>query len=491
MKTSKLQKGQALILIALAFIGLASFIGLAVDGGILFIQIGHLRRAVDSAALGAANQFREGNTIADITTAAEQMLALNNLTPITVGVFICDINNPTAAHHDPSLCPPAGEPPRKFVRVEATMEVNFFFMPIVDFDSINIYSEAVSETASVDLVLSIDRSPSMTYDAACDDGDDDDLDLFTTDPDDCGAAQVGAEPDDFYRDPDHCNDLDPVTPGIQGGCHPFEEVRTAALDLAGRMYFPYDRMAIITFDVTSGKILELNAGDDLGTVEAAINGLTVYKSPGCPGWPDPSGCTSTNIADGLREAGNQFPAHLRTEAVWIVILLTDGGANAATDPSSGDPICPGSNNVPTWVEPFCRDEDFEIGDGAYGFDAEDAAVYEGYGVGCPADGHPNCPISGGKGAIIFTIGLGDTVTANSACDSYYGGSCEPDQGEALLRFIAGIGDDGDPLTPAADDPCDGASVGQSCGNYYYSPTGSGLLEVFQSIAQRIFTRITH
>ena len=177
--------------------------------------------------------------------------------------------------------------------------------------------------------------------------------------------------------------------------------------------------------------------------------------------------------------------------MWIVILLTDGGANAATDPATGDPICPGALNNPTWVEPFCRDEDFEVGDGAAGFDAEDAAVYEGYGVGCPADGHPNCPLSGGKGAIIFTIGLGDTVTANAACDPYYGGSCEPDQGEALLRFVAGIGDDGDPLTAPADEPCNGIPTGQSCGNYYFSPTGSGLLEVFQSIAQRIFTRITH
>jgi hypothetical protein len=68
-----------------------------------------------------------------------------------------------------------------------------------------------------------------------------------------------------------------------------------------------------------------------------------------------------------------------------------------------------------------------------------------------------------------------------------GGQCEPDTGEQLLRYIADVGDDGDPTTA----PCAPAGLGADCGNYYYSPTGSGLLEVFEAIASRIFTRITH
>ena len=54
-------------------------------------------------------------------------------------------------------------------------------------------------------------------------------------------------PDDYYSNPDICNDLDPAAAGIQGGCQPFEDVRDAALSLLSRMYFPYDRMAIISF----------------------------------------------------------------------------------------------------------------------------------------------------------------------------------------------------------------------------------------------------
>ncbi len=62
-----------------------------------------------------------------------------------------------------------------------------------------------------------------------------------------------------------------------------------------------------------------------------------------------------------------------------------------------------------------------------------------------------------------------------------------DQAEKLLRYIAAIGDDGDPST----DPCASTSPGNSCGNYYYSPTGTGLIQVFEAIASRIFTRIIH
>jgi hypothetical protein len=90
--------------------------------------------------------------------------------------------------------------------------------------------------------------------------------------------------------------------------------------------------------------------------------------------------------------------------------------------------------------------------------------------------------------VIFTIGLGDRVINNTTCDAgVWGASCEPNFGEKLLRYIAAVGDDGNPLT----DPCSATGVGADCGNYYYSPTGSGLLEVFEAIASRIFTRITH
>ena len=518
---SKLQRGQAMLLIALAFIGLAAFIGLTVDAGILFIQIGHLRRAVDSASLAAANQFREGRTLAEIEAAADEFINLNSLNPANAVIFICDIADKTATntnpYHDVDLCPPDingdlvhdDSPPRKFVRVEATMPVEFAFLPIVGWGSIDIRAEAISETASVDLVLVIDTSQSMAWDAVCGDGIDDDkywellINGVEDGVDDCTVGGTvglaGAVEDDYGSDPAICNDVDAAA-GIQGQCMPFEDVRDAALSLVNRMYFPYDRMAVVSFDVNAVHQLQLidPNSDKPSHIVSAIGNLLVYKLPSCLGWDatkDPTGCTNTNVADGLKVGGNEFGLSLRQEAVPILILLSDGAANAATD-DDGNFICPNTTGVsekPTWVEPFCRDGDFEIGPGTYGApDVEDMAVNRAYFVGCP-DANAFDPLltsctAPGQGAVVFTIGLGEELINNTNCHAAtYPGGCEPNQGEELLRFIAAIGDDGDPST----DPCSGEPTGQSCGNYYYSPTGSGLTAVFEAIASRIFTRIVH
>ena len=92
-------------------------------------------------------------------------------------------------------------------------------------------------------------------------------------------------------------------------------------------------------------------------------------------------------------------------------------------------------------------------------------------VGCPDALSPQpagCP-SPGQGAVIFTIGLGDLVVDNPGCNpTAYPGGCEVDQGEKLLRHVAGVGDDGDPDTPPAFEPCFGVTTGENCGNYYFA-----------------------
>ena len=477
------QTGQALILLALAFIGLAAFAGLTIDAGILFSQIGHLRRAVDAASLAAAGQFREGRSAAELSAMALQVIELNGLDPSSAIAMVCDRELPGSDYDDPRLCPGGENPPpatttesyRKFVRVQAQLPVNFAFLPIIGWSSVTIQANAISEAASVDIVLAIDTSESMAFDG-------------------------GSE---FLRDPDNCNPLD--------DCHPFEEVRENAKLLVERTYFPYDRVGLVTFDREATLELALEDGTTEADVLDALDAMQVYSQPPCLGWDlsgDPRGCTSTNIADGLRFAGTEFckdkngnsncdSDEMREEAVWIVVLLTDGAANAALNAAAPpvDPgrwLCPGSLSAPTWVQPFCRDEKFEIGPGEYGFDAEDAAETMGYFAGCPdpdLEQKGGCvAVGGGQGAVVFTIGLGDLVTHNATCDPVaYPGGCEEDSAEKLLRYIAAVGDDGDPTT----DDCDGVGTEISCGNYYFAEEGFELEEVFEAIASRIFTRITH
>jgi len=475
------QTGQALILLALAFIGLAAFAGLAIDAGILFSHIGHLRRAVDAASLAAAGQFREGRTAEELSNMALQVIELNGLNASSAIAKVCDRTTPGSPYDDETLCPGGTNPPpsplpesyRKFVRVQAELPVNFAFLPIIGWSNVTIQANAISEAASVDIILAIDTSESMAYDGA----------------------------DEFMRDPDNCNPIDE--------CQPFHEVRENAKLLVERTYFPYDRVGLVTFDREATLGLSLENGTNEADVISALDAMQVYKFPGCPGFPpDPRGCTSTNIADGLRLAGTEFckdingnsvcdANEMREEAVWIVVLLTDGAANAAIDDAAPfvDPdrwLCPLSGaEGQTWVQPFCRDDEFEVGEGKYGFDTEDAAEVMAQFVGCPNPDLPQpagCPAAGGQGAVIFTIGLGDLVTENTTCDgAAYPGGCQPDAAERLLRFIAAIGDDGNPAT----DDCDGVGVGISCGNYYFAQEGFDLEAVFEAIASRIFTRITH
>jgi hypothetical protein len=465
------ERGQALILIAAAFVGLAAFIGLAVDGGILFTDIGHLRRAVDAAALAAANQYRRNVPPSDLEHAAQELLQLNNLSSATAQVKVCDWNGAYPSYMDVSLCPAGFPTPteryKKKVRVQGFMPVKFAFLPIIGIREITIHADAVAEAAALDLVLVIDESESMAYDGS------------DTDPVTCRNGVPNNDP--------------------SYGCLPFKYVASAAQSFVAQMYFPFDRVSVIGFSsvpTTSSDPDFTHLTGNGTTVTNAIIAMNPKPLPACPGYAasgDVSGCMSTAIADGLRSARNELASNGDQESVWVVVLLTDGAANQAQDYSAPGPgiswFCPGTDGNPTWVPPYCRDGDFsQDNPGAYGYDAEDAARDEADLIGCRANGDPDqssyCSSNGidGVGALMFTIGLGDKVI-NDPDDA--------NAGERLLRQIAAIGDDGDPTTnPCSSAPTSTLGSPQSCGDYYFTPTGTGLGPVFDDIAKRIFTRLT-
>ena len=111
-------------------------------------------------------------------------------------------------------------------------------------------SAVTSETAPLDVVLVIDASDSMTYDAPAD----------------------LADPNHYLRDPSQCNPLH--------DCHPFEEAKDAAKTFVNQLYFPYDRVAVVTFD--SGARVDLGFSDNRVNVLSAINDLGVVRPDICP-----------------------------------------------------------------------------------------------------------------------------------------------------------------------------------------------------------------
>ena len=520
-KRKYLQSGQAMVLIALAFVGLAAFIGLATDTGILFSSVGALRRAVDAAALSASNQFREGQTQSNMEASARQLIKLNlpnydpsfDLpgSPCNPDVTDCIAVRVQTCENDVTLCPP-GSQPKKLVRVEADMRVNLAFLPIIGYDFTVIRANAISEAGSVDLVLVIDTSPSMSYDL-CSDGLNNDEGIGGELPDeidDCDAFGTGRGSNDLSEsDVATCN----AAPDPQNQCRPFVKVKDDAKELVRSMYFPYDRVAIISFATTScdpikkklgiscGNVLDLQdatwachsllltATEQKNCVLKRIDDMVVEEEPipaDCPGWkPDPSGCTSTNTGDALRAAGNLFKPQGREQAVWVVVLLSDGVANAALR-GDGSWVCPPS----TWDDPpYCQDGKLPLNtldspraEADPDFDADDHARKMALFVGCPNEvPATKSPCSEpGNDVFVFTICLGD------ACASYDRGG-DPKVGGELLQFIAAVGD-----KSPWDDPCSIYGPDRkNCGNYYFAADTSDLGGIFEDIASRIYTKLNH
>jgi hypothetical protein len=504
---SRKEKGQALIIIAVAFLVLLAFVGLAVDVGQLFIAMGNLRRAADAGALAAAAQFREGRSEDEMAAVARQVIALNGLNPSDVEIKTCRITSVGDPDYNELGC--GANQRRKLVKIYATAEVSLSFLAVIGIHHAQVSATATSEAASMDVVLVIDISESMAFDG------------------------IGQD-----RDPSYCN--------ANSSCQPFEAVREAASEFIGKILDKNvdeeeDRLAIITF--ANGWSSGLNQGthfrpngvpywtSDRAEAEQILSDLKVYEpgicasntwmggdtiygacrnynedgeymnldcnycvggGPSAPPYYNPTDITdfspymTTNIGGGLLRAGNMFDHQTREDALWIVILLTDGLANA-TDMLPSDDI----TDIYTYPIGFCPDwtnlcQDDNVSSrhsiAQPNYDADDYARDMADFVGCfsnnPAAG---CPVEGGQGAIIFTIGLGEEVQ-----NTYTEVSGRP-YGASLLRYIAAVGYDGNPNTDLCENVSD---YEESCGNYFFAPEGGQLDEVFEAIASRIFTRLT-
>ncbi len=500
------EHGQAMVLVAVGMIGIIAFIGLAIDAGVIFSHIGHLRRGIDSAALSAANQIREGISTTDIRNSAKEIILLNlpgTDLDVDVQVDTCISDNTISGCNDSF--------PRKLAKVEANLGVGLTFLPIVGWEQITITAEAISETASVDLILVLDNSTSMAYDTA-------------------GMADPGGPITDSELAA--CNLL---VGNTTNGCQPFEDVRAAAHTLVDRMYLDYDRVSVVAFSRFAGVVsgtpgtdteapdhdADLHLTSTEASIDSALDAIEVYPNISatdiCPNWTyrsdgspdDPRGCMRTNIAAGIAVAGNELQSNGREDAVWVVVILSDGVGNAAYQipvdfsaltAAQVDWYCPQDywradttdNRVADFYQsPWCTD-----GDPYSGYthptlpgspDPEDMTRYYADWLGCyPTEIGVDCSMDG-LGAIIFSIGLGDALTnLNGGVGVQY-----DDVGETVLRYIARVGYDGNPDGDSNSDPCWNTSAGASCGNYYYSPDGSDLTDIFNEIADKIFTRLVH
>lgn len=526
------ERGQAVVITAVAFLAMLAFAGLVTDAGTLYLNFTRLKRGLDSAAVAAANNIKDSSLPvaqrnANIREAAREMLALNNIENIySLETYVCEDAGLPADFA--SLCPAAGENKRKLAWVQASQNSPVYFLQLFGVQSVPITIHSVGEAASIDLVLVIDTSESM------------------------GSSTPGY---DANFDPSACN--------IANNCQPLRQAKDAAKSMIDKLFDGYDRIALVTYDfratvhdadLATVTVLEadhtavkaiidaiaLHDDLDLNTIIATgknpligeLNPLDIdndgYYIAGAVQMegvlPDTSkgfgdAIVSTCTGCGMRMAGNILSSQGRVDSVWTIVLLSDGSTNVSDLPDSsdvnnpvpagyiygfcgGDPTFPNPNRM--WDKPWCSDGDpttrhcgpfhanatecppgsIWVGNNTPPYDAEDYARDVTDRVALLYSANASEPI-GGEEIAIYTIGLGKAANPPNY------------DGEVLLRYMANIGDDSirnpvpdvaaDPFPP---DPCDGVAPQTSCGQYYYAPSAAYLTQIFEKIAGSIFTRIS-
>ncbi len=516
------ERGQALVITAVAFMAMLAFAGLVTDAGTLYLNFTRLKRGLDAAAVAAANQIRDSSLPAAqraalIRESAREMLYLNDIADIySLETYICEDTGIPA--NFAALCPGPGEIKRKLAWIQATQNSPVYFLHLFGIETIPITTHSIGEAASLDVVIVIDTSESMA------------------------SETPGFSSSDY--DPSACN--------AANSCQPLRKAKDAANAMIDKFFDGYDRIAVVTYDVmatihdpnlATSDVLEA----DHTAVKAAINAIQLFDGPSnadilAHGNPmmgelnpmdingdgvyfeakDMLGSTCTGC--GMRVAGDILKAQGRVDSVWVIVFLSDGTTNVSDLPNAADtnnPVpagyvdgfCGGAIGARLWTnEPstpytWCNDSDpttrhcgpFHanvgecpagatwVGNSTPPYDTEDyardmtdrvALVYPLY----PGDSPE--PKSGDEVAI-YAIGLGQAAKP-------------PDyDGEQLLRYMANIGDDNfrnpvpdDPTDAYPADPCDGAPPQTSCGQYYYAPSGAYLTQIFEKVAGSIFTRIT-
>lgn len=554
------ERGQSLLLIAGAFIALLMLVGLVTDVALIYVNNGHLRQAVDAAAVAAVNQYREERSIDEIYASAVEFLQLQ----LPAGLYNAEVywcaqedqgyqrlnylgeSTGNAAEvytpHDDALCT---VPPRKRVRVEAWLDADLVFLPLLGLKQVRLFAQAESEAAVVNLVLLLDTSESMAYGVDSDGDGDVDEDPHACPPQSSAYPRMagGAMRNSFFECLEACSN--------ERWCSPFEEVRGAAVRFLDHMREGIDQAAVYHFDKTPVLTATASVGCDLlgqdpddycdpclvnnptttlpipvssgmvvpltttqQTIREALNDnsrLHVYVRPRVPApcehlhtggyqWQ------STNVGGGLREAIMELVRNgERDIAVWVIVLLGDGAANAADWETTGWWACPPAPYDTRYVKPRCRDAEATDADPTRPLTSTVTRH-------CPSPGDCGRPwytepfearkydaddyardmadLASSYQIAVYTIGFGDVVI------NYPHGRA--DAGERLLRYIADVGDDGDIHTApcGSDFYWDNRYIwplpdrGEQCGNYYYAPDPNELDRVFESIASRVFTRIT-
>jgi hypothetical protein len=261
-KPANASKAQVLVIFAFSVIALAAFMGLAIDAASIYLTHARLKRAVDAAAVSAANDIKQEQDLPALEDAAREVLMLHNVvmddpdTPVELHVYDCEVPNlATLAPDFYNICPTTGYAKRKLIWVEATQASPLYFMQLIGFTQIPLTTSSISEAAPIDLMIVIDTSESMASETPG-------FNVGNYAPNDTGG----------------CN--------LDDSCYPLQQAKDAAKALVDVLYPPYDRIGVVTYDVDADKQQMLNVdgdlvylSDDFDEVNDALDAIKLHDDP--------------------------------------------------------------------------------------------------------------------------------------------------------------------------------------------------------------------
>ncbi len=147
------ERGQIVVLLALAMVGLLVAGGLATDAGVLFMRKSQLDRAVDAAALAGVTQLPTETDVAlalaASNTRGQQLLAANGIITTTAAECL-EPGHPNYANrwnlYDYCGKRTPGDMPGSIrYHVEVRWQAETYFMKLVGFDTFPLVAEATAE----------------------------------------------------------------------------------------------------------------------------------------------------------------------------------------------------------------------------------------------------------------------------------------------------------------------------------------------------------
>ncbi|KPK47800.1 MAG: hypothetical protein AMJ77_01940 [Dehalococcoidia bacterium SM23_28_2] len=299
--------GQGLVLGTLAMIVVLSLCALVLDVGMFLHEKRELQKAVDAAALAAAQNLPE--SWPDAETDASEWLAKNGID--TSDGDSVDISFTCTSEYDIACDPAADRWDTIVVRAERNVPLNF--APLMGLDNITVSATAggcqglcgASPFVPVDVMMVLDRTGSM------DDGDMANakqgakaiLSVFDEDYQRVGLATIGPAKDtsDCQGEPYHC---------FLWWCNP---------------PLPYPNLPDsrwVTTHLSDDFQNPDGSPDESSSLVSNISCLQTSQ-------------TGTDLGDPLWAAAEELQANGRPGEKWGIVFLSDGAANQAEDAQQG------------------------------------------------------------------------------------------------------------------------------------------------------------